>query len=80
MFNWFTGIAATAVLGFITFIAAGVMEAKTLESRVNKLEVKSVEVDRELSDFKSNIKGDIGHIKGQNDIIIKMLQQHRSEK
>lgn len=74
MTKWILAILTTAILSFLTYISTGVMEAKTLEHRVGKLEGWSTRIDADISSFKSDIKHDIGTIKGQNEIIIKILQ------
>lgn len=77
MVKWIQTIATTLLLGFIAYIAAGVMEAKTFEIRIYKLEGISTKLDSDISNFKSDIKHDIGVIKGQNDIIIKLLKEEK---
>lgn len=70
MVKWILNIAHFLLMGFITYIAAGVMEAKTLDTRVKHLERRSANTDSEISDFKKEIIKEIGVIKGQNEIII----------
>ena len=77
MIKWISAIATTLILGFVTYIAAGVMDAKTLDNRVQKLEGYSTKIDSDISNFKSDIKHDMGIIKGQNEIIIKLLKEEK---
>jgi len=66
----------SATLGFLSYIAYGVIEAKALSSRVDTVEMRTLNQGKEMSDFKSLIKEDIGYIKGQNETIINLLQRN----
>lgn len=67
-------VAVSAMLGFLSYIAYGVIEAKALTSRVDTVELRTLNSAKEVSDFKSLIKEDIGYIKGQNQTIINLLK------
>lgn len=73
-----SGSVIIAAIGtFLTSITLGIIDAKALESRVYKLETSTATLQKDVSDFKAVVKEDIGHIKGQNDMIIKILKQEK---
>lgn len=74
--KWYEKVMFTIVMSVLAFIGMGIVETKSLEARVIVLERKTSDLSQGIKDFQSNVKEDIGHIKGQNDLIIKLLNKH----
>ena len=68
-------VFVSTTIGFLGYIANGVIEAKALSPRIEIVELRALTSAKEISDFKSVIREDIGYIKGQNQTIINLLKQ-----
>ena len=80
MIRWFLGILGGVIIAMLGSIGTGVISSLALEARVTTLEHNSNIMDKDISNFKSLIKEDIGEIKGQNNVIIKLLKGEYRER
>lgn len=69
---WGIGAVLFSVLSYIT---TGLIKVETLSAKVDNLNARTTHIEKNMGDFQSKISGDIGTIKGQNDMIIKILKQ-----
>lgn len=73
--GWYFKVVATVILSVLGFIGVGVIETRALEGKVNSNTLKLELMQDNMYRFHGVVKEDIGHIKGQNDLIIKLLNK-----
>lgn len=76
MMGWYLKLAATLILAILSFIGLGIIDMRGLEARIKTVEDRTEILTGDMGRFQSTVKEDIGIIKGQNNIIIKLLNKN----
>lgn len=76
-FWWFVFVCIT---GFTAWGGTKIFKIDNTEARVTVLEASDLRKTKEISDFKTEISGQYGELKGQNQIIIQLLKELKNER
>lgn len=73
-------VGVLAVITIFGWIITYVSRINTTEARVQNIETSQIQMQTDISNFKSTISEQLGRIEGKNDAILQYLKEHQNNK